>query len=171
MKQICVAVISEGGRDQERTINHGVAGPTAAVTTRRPILTIRPKRTFGTSSVTNHGHISQVIADVIASTNNALVEVVFDGSATSAVWNDFGDNSLVEYDSNATEISGGEVVATFFVTSAQGNRSTSGSKDIGERLLLVYDSLKDSSVEMSIVVTSLNATTNVLGALNWGELY
>ncbi|KKL85481.1 hypothetical protein LCGC14_1954270 [marine sediment metagenome] len=171
MKQICVMVVSEGGRDQERTINHGVSGPTAAVTTRRPILTIRPKSTFGTSSITNHGHVLDIITDVIASSNNALVEVIFGGSATSATWQDRGDNSLVEYDSNSTEISGGEVVATFFVVSGQANRSTTGSKDLDERLLLAYDSLKDVADEMSIVVTSLNATTNVLGALNWGELY
>jgi hypothetical protein len=171
MKQICSMVAAESGREQERTINHGASGPTAAVTTRRPILTIRPKSTFGTSGLTNHGHVSQVIADVIASSNNALVEVVFGGSATSAVWTDRGTNSLVECDSNSTEIAGGEVVAVFFVVSGQANRSTTGSKDIDERLLLVYDSLKDSADEMSIVVTSLNATTNVLGALNWGELY
>ncbi|KKM84246.1 hypothetical protein LCGC14_1301110 [marine sediment metagenome] len=171
MKQICTMVASEGGRDQERTINHGVAGPVAQVTGRRPILTIRPKSTFGTSSVTNHGHVLDIITDVIASSNNALVEVVFGGSATSATWQDRGTNSLVEYDSNATEISGGEVVAAFFVVSGSGNRSTTGSKDVDERLLLVYDSLKDTADEMSIVVTSLNATTNVLGALNWGELY
>ena len=171
MKQICSAVVSEGGRSQERTVNHGVDGPTAAVTTRRPILTIRPKSTFGTSGVTNHGQVEKVAADVIASTNNALVEIVLGGSATSAVWTDRGANSLIEYDSNATEISGGEVIGVFFVVSGQANRSTSGTKDLDERMTLVYDSLLDASTEMSIVVTSLNATTNVLGALNWGELY
>lgn len=82
---VCCSVQSEGAdeaRGFPQSINPGIAS--IAVTTRRPIFSIRPSATF--SGLTNRGHIEIDDYWLTASTNSSIYEVVIGGTLTGAAW-------------------------------------------------------------------------------------
>lgn len=174
LKAICTTVISEGGFETERgypfCASNGVT--TVAVTARRAVLSIRPKATF--NSVVNRGTILVSGANVYATTNPAFVEVVYGATiGGTPSWTSANDDSIVEYDVAGTTVTGGIVVNAFYVpAAAQGNQSTPGANQLGvlSRLPLTLDIAGVNPENLSIVVTSFDATTNVSGSLFWQEL-
>lgn len=84
----CCSVQTEGGVEP-RGFAHSAPGsgllPAAiAVTTRRPVLSIRPKALY--NAVTNRAHIEQVVAALRATTNDAVLELVIGGTLTGPTW-------------------------------------------------------------------------------------
>lgn len=176
LKQICSTVVSEGGSDAElqtriRSANNGNTPVSAS--TRGAILTIRPKATFG--GLVNRAQITPAGAEFINTGNAAvLVELVRGGTvAGSPVWTSAGADSTVEYSVTPGAVTGGEVLWSGYVASA----------NQGGRLNVPFDGLRNSDIpltldmdganpqQLSIVVTSLGAATNTLGALTWREVY
>ncbi len=85
MNFVCCSVQSEGGvesRGYPQSQNPGVTA--IAVTTRRPIFSIRPAALFQT--LTNRGHIDIDDYWMTASTNPSIYEIVVDGTLTGASW-------------------------------------------------------------------------------------
>lgn len=80
-------------------------GSSVAVTTRRPVLSIRPKATF--NSRTNRAHIEFADYLLRATTNDSYFEIVVGGTLTGASWTSVDDTSVAEFDVSATEITGG----------------------------------------------------------------
>ena len=78
--QICSSVQSEGGYEDNLGILHSASNgiTTVAVTTRVPILTVRPKTTF--NSITNRGVVLPLSYGLYATTNASFYEVVANGS-------------------------------------------------------------------------------------------
>jgi len=165
--QICSAVISEGGLEREGYPFSAANGATGiAVTTRRPILSVRKSALFNT--LTNHGHIVPTAFSVLSASENIFFEVVLGGTLTGPSWASVGSNSLAERDVAATAITGGQIVASGYVpANAQGNNTNSG---LGEGLLS-KQSLTNSDV-LSIVITSVTGSSTLsYGSLNWEEIY
>lgn len=82
---ICCSVQSEGSidiRGYPQTASNGITS--IGVTTRRPILSVRPRSTY--QGLTNRGHIELADFDITAATNNALYEIVVGGTLTGASW-------------------------------------------------------------------------------------
>lgn len=82
---VCASVQSEGGEEARGfplSASNGIT--TIGVTTRRPILSIRPKALYNTR--TNRGHIEIEDVSLAASTNDAYVEIVIGGTLTGATW-------------------------------------------------------------------------------------
>jgi hypothetical protein len=175
MLQICQSVISEGGFESERgylfTANNTVTPITA--TTRRPILSMRPKASF--NSLPNRGFIEPLTADVQIGSGSALVEVVYNGTLTGASFASVNVNSLVEFDVAATAISGGIVVQSFYVSgggpTARISRGTELGGLIGRLLTLTLDAGGTVPDTLSLVVTSFTGSVDAAGALQWKELY
>lgn len=167
----CASVQSEGGDDPRGFPNCTPGGTaTIGVTTRRPVLSIRPKATY--NSVTNRAHIEAVVAKIRARTNDALVEIVIGGTLTGAAFATVGANSSAEYDTSATAISGGDVVAKDYVAAGAG--AVAGAINLpgdtrNPLVLSQIDALAATQTPLSIVCTSMTGTSDVNSVLNWYE--
>lgn len=173
IKAICCSVQSEGGFVEEgyfpSSANNGITP--IIVTTRRPILSIRPKATF--NDIVNRGDINPLDGLITTSSNNALVEIVAGGtlSGGAGAWISAGDHSIVEYNVDRTGITGGRVVESFYVTAGTGQNRGSISDSLKTRVPLTLDIDGNNPVNLSIVVTSLGGNASVLGAMNWREIF
>jgi hypothetical protein len=120
MKLICLSVISEGGQEKPVLLNFGASnGATGlATTTRRPILSVRPKLLF--AGQTNRGRI--FLSDLTILTQgqgSVLYELVYNGTLTGSSFSSVDPNSLVEKDTSATAITGGTVYKVGYTSNNQ----------------------------------------------------
>ena len=168
---VCCSAQSEGGvqiRGWPGSAPTGIT--TIAVTTRRPILSIRPKATY--NSVTNRAHIREIEYAVRASTNDSLIELVVGGSLTGAAWTSVSANSVAEYDTSSTAISGGETIIKSFAISGSGSVAIGqlGVADLRNPLVISQiDALTATQINVSLVATSFGGTSNLTSAMNWHE--
>lgn len=180
LRQICTAVISEGGFEEELGTPFSVSnGATEiSVTTRRPILSIRPTQTF--NSIANRGQIIPESFSVYSEDVAVFFEVVYGGTLTDASFADVdGTNSIVQRDIAATAISGGIVVASDFVAASgvgSNNQPGVGKNTLLSKLPLTLNiagghPTSPFTDSLSVVITSMTgAATDVSGALRWREL-
>lgn len=168
IKQICSMVASEGGYNRfgvPFSINNGVTG--INVTTRRPIISIRHRSTFNSS--TNTSTIIPIDISVFAQNNSALVELVYGGVLTSPSWSNINtNNSVTEYDVSASAISNGIIITSgYAVAAGSGVNKTSNTmlKGLISRLHLT------NNESLTIVCTSINSTSICMGTIDWHELY
>lgn len=174
MKQICAAVISEGGFESELGIpqarDNGGAGK-AISTTETPILAIRPKTTFG--GITNRGTIIPESVDVF-STANTVYRLYYNASITAgAGWTSQGTNSITEFDISGTTFSaaGAELIDSGFVSSGGGAKSGAADSDFTIRLPLVLNRAGTNPVEFVVTMQTLSGTGTGYAACRWRELY
>ena len=171
MRQICASVQSEGGFDIDRGFAFAAANDAdAAVTARVPLITVRPRATFG--GITNRQGILPVGFEALAKNNAATLELVYGGTLTGAAWSDVDTtNSGVEWDQAATAISGGVTLTKSFVP-AGGNRVSSLSKGQFPALLWLTNSIDGTTTTpLTLVATSTVAQASTIrGALSWVEI-
>ena len=172
--QICQTVISEGGFELTRGIHHSAnSGTTSiAVTTRRAVLTIRPKATF--NSISNRGLIVPEDINTLVTTNNALIEIVYNGTlGGTPSWTSAGSNSIVEYDVAGTTVTGGEIISSYYIAAGSGNNANvlkSGlAVSVVTALALNFDGTTQDT--FSVVVTSMSGTANITTSVDWFEIY
>ncbi len=167
----CCSVQSEGGteiRGFPLSASNGIT--TIGVTTRRPVLSIRPKTTF--NSRTNRGQIEVEDFSLTASTNSSYYEVVVGGTLTGASFASVDTNSIAEFDVAATAISGGLSIIKGFVMSGSGSTrgQQQGIVDFRNPLVLQQiNALAATQINVSIVCTSFSGTSNVSAVINWHE--
>ena len=175
MTQICQAVISEGGFENEQgllfTANNGAAS--ISVTTRRPILSIRPKTTF--AGVTNRGLIIPQQIEAEIGSGDSLIEVVYNGTLTGASFASVDANSLTESDASATAITGGTVILSFYVSGGGATARNSVVNPLGPLVGKVVGITLDPSGtvpdRLSIVATSFTGSVTASAVLGWKEIY
>ena len=180
LRQIFTAVISEGGFEEELGTPFSASnGATEiAVTTRRPVLSIRPIQTF--NGITNRGLIIPEAFSVFSEDTAAFVEIVYGGTLTNASFADIdATNSIAQRDIAADAISGGIVIAPEFVTSGgvgSNRQSGVGKSSLLSKLPLTLNiagahPTSPFTDSLSVVVTSMpGGATDVSGALRWREL-
>lgn len=181
LTQICSQVSSEGGFVEENGLQFSAhtSGTANSVTTREPVLSIRPAATF--NSLVNRGAIIPQMVNVVALSKVALVEVVYGGTLTGASFGAVDATySITEKDTSATAISGGITVASFFVpAAAQGSSSAPGSVStslIGRVPLALDIAGSHPTTPFSDVLTVVVTTgqspdaTSIYGSLTWREL-
>lgn len=167
----CCSVQSEGGAEARgfpQSASNGIT--TIGVTTRRPILSIRPKATY--NSRTNRGHIEFEEMEIVASTNDAYYELVVGGTLTGASFATVGAEAVSEFDVAATAISGGVSISKGFVSAGSGTVKGRALTQIDFRnplTLSQIDGLTASQIPFSVVCTSFSGTSNLSAALNWHE--
>jgi hypothetical protein len=183
LRQICASVQSEGGFEVDRGYPFGASNGTTAiaVTTRRPLLSIRPRLTL--NSISTHSvQIAKIVAAVRAITNDAFIEIVYGGLPSRITlgggtsWANVNtNNSAVEFDVGSTTIAGGTVVAQFFAVTGGGSGATASSaivlRDLAERLALTLDVAGTIQDILSVVATSFTGTSTCAAALQWFETY
>ena len=174
MSAICGTVISEGGFEESRgvpfAVNNGATE--VAVTTRRPVLSMRPKALF--NSIVNRGTIIPNAMTGYSTAEPTLFELVYNGTLTNASFASVSDNSICEYDVAATAITGGHVVSSFYVPAASlGSQESpsSGAASLTSRLPITLDIDGANPINISLVATSTTGvSTDVLGTMSWQEI-
>lgn len=175
MLQICCSVISEGGFQDERGLTFGASNgaTTIGVTTRRPILSIRPALTF--NSLLNRGQVWPLRAEVYAQNNGAYIEMVLNGtlSGGAGVWTAADANSMVQYNIDHTGIANGIVIGAPFFAIPNGvgvNAKSSGVTNLLSKVIMSLNAAGLVPDTLSLVATSLNATATLSGIWSWKEL-
>jgi hypothetical protein len=168
---ICCSVQSEGGKEARgfpRGAGNGIT--TVAVTTRRPVLSIRPKATF--NSRTNRAHIELMGSLLRATTNDSYFEIVVGGTLTGASFASVDADSITEVDVAATAITGGVTISAGTAVSGSGANAvlTQGELDTRHPITLSQiDALTATQTVVSVVCTSFSGTSNIAAELNWHE--
>ncbi len=224
MQFICCSVQSEGGEEARGFPQSASNGTTTiGVTTRRPVLSIRPKATF--LGLTNRAHIELAEFVILAQSNPSFYEIIVGGTLTGANWLSVGTSvtagsfvvgqtytiltvgttnytligaasntvgveftatgvgtgtgtatpthSCAEYDVSATAISGGVAIKRgYAATGGVGSSSGASGSDIDIRnplTLRQIDALTANQVPITIVCTSMSATSTISATMNWHE--
>lgn len=168
---LCCSV-QNNGDDELRGFPRAAPASTAAigVTTRRPVLSIRPKATY--NSRTNRGHIESLEFLIRATTNDSMCEIVIGGTLTGAAFTSVGAASIAEYDISATAITGGTTIKQFNAISGSGSSAVSSGTDTDFRnplTLSQIDALTATQTTVTLVCTSYSGTSNVASGANWHE--
>lgn len=168
MDLICWTITRESGPSIDEigttfTANNGVT--VDAVTTREPVLCIRPKATFGGRD--NHTKLVTTSFSVYASAN-ILWEVVYrPTSLTGASWVSVDTNSAYEYDVSSTAITAGTPIDSGYAPSGP---TTIGVDNRGHlRELGVTLDIAGVQDALCVVTTSLTGSSNVTSTLTWAE--
>lgn len=173
IQAICSSVISEGGFELfglPFAVNSSTT-PVSVTTPLAPIISIRPKATF--NSIVNRGQIISVVASVLVTSNDANIELVYDGDITGGTapsWISVDANSIVEVDTAADNITGGTTIATFPAASGQGQTAKETEKQVQSRLPLSLDIAGLNPKKLTIAAVSRSGTANVSGFLDWNEV-
>lgn len=171
----CSSVTSEGGAEEETwlpfTANNGVTAITP--TARRPVLAIRPKTTF--ASQVNRVHATPIDVEVLAGSNPAFVEFVYNGALTKSAgvctWASVDANSIMESSADCDAVSGGTVIYSFYLPTAGGSGRTLTSKDLFQRLTLGLDMAGTVQDTFSVIVTPVSGNPVITSAINWKETH
>lgn len=172
LKMICSSVMSEGGDEafQRGNLNSAATGTTEiAVTTRRPIISVRPASTF--NGIANRAWYILIEAVMQIRTNNLYWEVVFGGTLTGPVWTAAAADSCVEFDITATAIASGTSVVKGYGIAGVGAASGESTAQAAGRFPNSVDSLTGVQAAHTLVGTSMTGTSNVAAAINWREIY
>lgn len=168
--QICSAILSEGGYDIHRGLQFSASNASTpiAVTTRRPILSIRPKLTF--NGIANRGWVIPINVFVASNTNAGFVEVVRGGALTNASFSSVHADSIAERDVAATAITGGRVLMSRYVPAAADYDTVEFEFHDDVIPLSLLDIPGSTQDVLTVVLTSLNQTCNALASVNWEEI-
>ncbi len=172
MKMICSSVMSEGGDEsfQRGNLNSAATGTgEVAVTTRRPIISVRPAANF--NGIPNRAWYILIEAVMQIRTNNLYWEIVFGGTLTGAAFGAAAADSCVEFDTTATAITGGTSVVKGYGIAGVGAASGQTVAEAAGRFPNSVDSLLSTQAGHTLVGTSMTGTCNVAAAINWREIY
>lgn len=167
MDVICSSVMAEGGFQIDRGFPFIATNGASliAVTTRRPILSIRPKATF--KGITNRSSIILSDINVFADTQPICVEVFHNGTLTGASFSEINADSTVEQDISATAVTGGHLIDAFYL--AAGKDGGIQLKDVLSRVPFALDIDAANPDNIVVTATSLSTSTDVGAAIHWLE--
>lgn len=151
-------------------LNTGTTGATkTAVTTRRPVLSIRAKALL--NELPNRGWVVPYDFTLLATTNDAFFEVLVGATLTGDSWVSAAPDSCGEYDISATALTGGLRVLSGFLIAGQGSTALLTASSLIDNYPTSVDSLLGTQTVYTIAVTSFTGTSNVSAAINWREIY
>lgn len=170
MHFICASVISEGGLDvlgYPYSVANGTT--TIAVTTRRAVLSIRPKTTLNSALV--RGIIVPKSLALYTDGNIYWELVMWHTLGGSPSYTSVNADSIVEYDVAGTTITGSPLVlASGYLTSGGGSAVNAIDVPLNNTWPLGNDVSGASPLtQLSVVATSLSGTANTAAALTWLE--
>lgn len=172
LKQVCSSVISEGGyelRGLQQSAGNVIGSPRdlTTATTEYPVISIRLK------STTLDAIVILTALSLLATTNNANYKwsLVQSGTTTGGSWSNVSADSAVEYNTTATSISGGRVVASGYTNgSNQGSTPVSLLKEALFKFQLERNGLTGAPLEMTLVVAADTNGADVYASFDWEEV-
>jgi hypothetical protein len=172
LKQVCSSVISEGGyelRGTQSSVATNIATPRdlTVANTDYPVISLRLK------SARHDAIVIPTAISLLGIGNNGrfLYKVVSNGTLGSPSWQSGGTDSAVEYDFAASNISGGKVVASGFLTSTtQSAQVIDILKEALFKFQLERNDFTGNSYPLTVTVSSVNAGDDVLASMDWEEI-
>jgi hypothetical protein len=178
LRQGCSSVMSEDGDQDDFTISFSANTGTTrhATTTRRALISIRPKATFGPSSKVNRVPIIPQAFTALAATNDALLEFLYNPTFTGTpVWVDPGSDIAVEYSIHTDAAAGaltapGLPVGNHYLPSGQG--ATAQAISVNPLLNKLRPRLEMGGAQRALTLagTSMSGTSAIAAGLVWGEV-
>lgn len=171
--QICSTVVTEQGAiDDSGFYTHSASnGVTSiSVTTRRNVLSIRPKTTI--NSIKNRARIEIENIEITVGAANIYWELVYNGTiGGTPAYNTAGANSAIEFDVAGTTVTGGEIIASGYCMAGAGTVRGLSGKQISSQYPLSLDIDGANPSNISLVCTSFSGTATVSAAINVKEFY
>jgi len=172
LKQVCSSVISEGGyelRGLQQSAGHAIGSPRDLTTaaTQYPVLSIRLKSTALDAIVI------LTALSLLATTNNANYKwsIVQSCTTTGGSWSNVSADSAVEYNTTATSVTGGRIVASGYTNgSNQGSTPVSLLKEALFKFQLERNGITNTPYELALVVTSDTNGADVYASFDWEEI-
>lgn len=173
LKQVCSTVISEGGyelRGDQRSIGTPVQTPKTLTTagTYYPIVSIQLKSDYLDAIV-----ILTALSILGINSNPCSVAWrVYRGSTlTSPSWTSADTNSSVEYDTSATGLSGGQVLAQGYIgITNQASQTIDVLKEALFKFQLQRNSLTGTPEPLTIAMSASVNTVSALASMDWEEI-
>lgn len=173
LKQVCSTVISEGGyelRGDQRSIGTPVQTPKTLTTagTYYPIVSIQLRSAYLDAIV-----ILTALSILGINSNPCSVAWrVYRGSTlTSPSWTSADTNSSVEYDTSATGLSGGQVLAQGYIgITNQASQTIDVLKEALFKFQLQRNSLTGTPEPLTIAMSASVNTVSALASMDWEEI-
>jgi hypothetical protein len=169
MRHICTSVVSEGNQDDDIGAAFSAARiqPKTASTTYIPVVAIRLKALL--NSKVPH---SRILIDKLTVLNdgNSPVHVglfLNPSTLTGASWGSAGADSVVEFDVNASAVSGGQLIRSFHIPAT--NQATNVVQSQIPLRGLLYNSIDGIRGTLVIAVRALSGTDPVAASIDWTE--
>lgn len=173
LKQICSTVISEGGyelKGTQQAIGTPITAPKSLALSGvfYPVVALQLKAT----------HLDAVVVvsslSLMGVGNNEKFQwQLLNGltTVTGGSWNSAGTNSAVEYNLTATGVSGGQVLASGFLSSSnQGSPNVEISKSSLLAFQFERDGLTGTPYPVVLAVAAANNTQSIFGSVDWEEI-
>lgn len=176
MKEVCTAIVSEGG---ERLTGVGFSVSTditaRALTAEVPILAIRLKSSFGGGE--NRRTVEFSSAGIFATTNAAHFEIrhIHDPSGITANWVSVAGGSAVEFSTDITTVVGNPAhkIEEGYIDAGQagkGGAENTAFIDKADQHRLATQNIDSTNSEMFVIfATALTGTSNVYSHMSWVE--
>jgi hypothetical protein len=162
MKMICSTVISEGGYNQKgKELSVDSGSTSIAVTTERPVLSIRLKTAYNRATLIPLG-----LSMLSSSASNFIYRVYYGGTLTGASFANVDANSATEFDVAATAITGGVKIKSGYVST-----QTRAIETLFDGLLL--PSVSIAGVPEIVTITAQNlsgGSANIFTQLSFQEI-
>jgi len=170
---VCSAVMSEGGYERVGLPFAASNGSsTVSVSTRRPVLSIKPNLTF--NGIENRMDFDITGLEVWSSTYSSYYEVVYNGTLNSGNFvNVMSGESSMSYDTTSTTITGGTVIAAgYAVAGGPGANATGGVVQRLVKIPLALNIAGNSADVLSVVATCTDSgkTATVGSVVSWQEI-
>lgn len=173
MKQVCSTVISEGGyelRGDQWSVGTPVQTPKTLATagTYYPIVSIQLKST-NLDAIVILTALS--ILGINSSPCSVAYRVIRGASLTSPSWTPASNESSVEYDTSATGLSGGQVLAQGYVgVQNQSSQTIDVLKEALFKFQLQRNGLTSTPEPLTIALSASVNTVSCLAAMDWEEI-
>ena len=179
LKQVCSTVISEGGyelRGLQQSISTPVITPVDLPTPRGtyyPVISIRLKAPINGQPDRLDAIVIMTALSLMGTGNGPQYNWQIRASATTSggIWVSAGDDSAVEYKLDGGTVSGGRVLASGFLTSAnQSSQSVDILKEALFKFQLERNGLTKTPYEITLVAASDTAGADIFASMDWEEI-
>jgi hypothetical protein len=162
LEQICSTVISEGGFNPQgfiRSANNGVTGKTIGTAALAPIISVRLKSTYANSQ------LHPLKFEILGQTANFYLywEARVRGTLTSASFS--AASAAVEYDTAATALTGGDLVASGYISP----ETEMNSSLIPEDIPLTSDGTNTDI--LTIQARAIGGNVTAVASVMWREIW
>ena len=173
LKQVCTTVISEGGyelRGAQQSVGTPVQTPKTLTTagTYYPIISLQLKSAYQDAIA-----ILTALSILGINSNPCSVawRVIRGGTLTSPTWTSGGTDSAVEYDTAATGISGGTVLAQGYIgITNQASQTIDVLKEALFKFQLQRNGLTSTSEPLTIAMSASVNSVSALASMDWEEI-
>jgi hypothetical protein len=179
LKQVCSTVISEGGyelRGLQQAVSTPIITPVDLPTPRGtyyPVISIRLKAPINGQPDRLDAIVIMTALSLMGTGNGPQYNWQVRASATTSggIWVSAGDDSAVEYKLDGGTVSGGRVLASGFLTSAnQSSQSVDILKEALFKFQLERNGLTKTPYELTLVAASDTAGADIFASMDWEEI-